>query len=166
MDTVNVQQKGTDWLSDNLCVILPRSNFSCNGRITGYMASLSSLNDDKFDECNFLRILVWHASNAEQTRYTIDSEHMYTLRKNDIQSKRNYYLAEVTLNDSIEFQSGDVIGYQYRSSPCYTVWSINISTAENISYSASAISSNMTIDINSLTADTKRQPLIKVIFGM
>ena len=59
VDTVNVQQLGDNRLSSNLYVIVPRNNFSCNGRITGYMASLYlNVDDYVFDECNFPRILL------------------------------------------------------------------------------------------------------------
>ena len=165
MDTVNVQQQGDNRLSSNLYVIVPRSNFSCNGRITRYMASLFQ-NDNEFDECNFPRILVWRPSNTEQTIYTI--QNTYTLQRNDIDNMRNYYLADVsfTNNDRIEFQSGDVIGYQHRSSPCYTAWSIN--TPGYTSYTRSTNFFFNTINIGSsfITANTNRQPLIQVTFGM
>ena len=59
MDTVNTQQRGTDQLNNDMYVIVPRSNFSCNGRITGYMASLNQTND-QFDDCANPRIIVWH----------------------------------------------------------------------------------------------------------
>ena len=40
-DTVNIRQQGTDTFSSGNQVIIPRSNFSCDGRITGYQISLS-----------------------------------------------------------------------------------------------------------------------------
>ena len=162
MDTVDVQQRGTHRLSSNLYVIVPRSNFSCNGRITGYMASLNQNDDD--DDCSNLHILVWHPTNTEKTTYRITNS--YTLRSNNIDRMGSYYFADVSFtgNDRIEFQSDDVIGYQHRSSdPCYTVWSIN--TAGYTSYSTSFISSS-TIDINVVTGNSNTQPLIQIIFGM
>ena len=161
MDIVNVQQQGNDRLNSNLYVIVPRSNFSCSGRITGYMASLNQ-DDDEFDECNFPRILVWRPLNTEQTTYTIVNT--YTLSSRNIDRMGNYYFADVSFtgNDRIEFQSGDVIGYRHRSSPCYTLWSI--STGGYTSYSDRSISNDM-INFDDSSATSDRQPLIQVIFG-
>ena len=156
---VNVQQQGTNRLSSNLYVIVPRSNFSCNGRITGYLASLDQDDDE---DCSYPRIVLWRPLNTEKTMYSYINR--YTVRRNDIDRVGSYYFANTSFNgnDRIEFQSGDVIGYQHRSSPCYRVWSI--STTGYISYSTSSTSS--TIDINSVTATSSRQPLIQVLFGM
>ena len=165
MDTVTVQQQGSDRLSNNLYVIVPRNNFSCNGRITGYMVSLYQNEDDDFDECNFPRILLWHPMNTDQTAYTIDDT--YTLSNSDINRMGSYYFADVSFNgnDRIEFQSGDVIGYRHRSSPCYTVYSIR--TGGYTSYNVRSISNDMiNMDDSSVTATANRQPLIQVIFGM
>ena len=164
VDTVNVQQQGSNRLSSNLYVIVPRSNFSCNGRIVGYQASLYQ-NDDEFDECNFPYILLWRPTNAEQTTYNIEDS--YTLRSRDIDRMGSYYFADVSFTggDRIEFQSGDVIGYRHRSSPCYTVYNIN--TGGYTSYSVRSISNDVINIGDSSVAETdNRQPLIQVIFGM
>ena len=61
VDKVNALKRGTNELSNNLYVIVPRSNFSCNGRITGYMVSLNQNDGGKKNgECDFPSILVWH----------------------------------------------------------------------------------------------------------
>ena len=160
MDTINVQREGTDGVRNNRYIIVPRSNFSCNGRITGYMVSLNQ-NDDEFDECNFPSILVWRPMNDEAAMYSIS--HTYSLsRSDDINRMGSYYFATIvfTGSDRIEFQSGDVIGYRHRSSPCYTVWSI--ATAGYTSY----FDDSNTININSASQEFNRQPLIQVVFGM
>ena len=117
-------------------------------------------NNDEFDECNFPSILVWHPMNDEHTMYSIS--HTYSLSGSDINSMRSYYFANIvfTESDRIEFQSGDVIGYRHRSSPCYTVWSI--ATAGYTSY----YDDSNTININSASEEFNRQPLIQVVFGM
>ena len=123
MDTVNVQEQGSNRLSDNQCVIVPRSNSSCNGRITGYMVSLRWEVEDIYDddelECGLTSILVWSPLNTEQTMYQI--RNTYTL---DIDYDINSNIATKTFtgnNNRIEFQSGDVIGYWHRSNACYRV---------------------------------------------
>ena len=175
MDTVNVQQRGTDRLGNNLYVIVPRSNFSCNGRITGYMASL---NQDEVLLCEDpgVVIIIWQPMNTERTLYRIRGS--YELRSGDINAMGDYYFADVSFtgSDRIEFQSGDVIGYRHifdsgllnllgNRPPCYTVW--NIRTAGYTSYSVSATVGNNIINTGdgSAVATTDRQPLIQVIFG-
>ena len=165
MDTVDVQQRGNDQLmNENLNVIVPKSNFSCNGRIIGYTVSLDQEVDE--DGCNFPSILVWHPLNAEQTTYSIVNT--YTLSMNDdINRERNYYFADISFtgNNRIEVSPGDVIGYQHRSKACYTVWSIE--AADNTSYSANDINDNtINISDSSMTSDSDLQPLIQVDFGM
>ena len=158
MDTVNAEQEGTNHLVWGLYVVVPRSNFSCNGRITGYMVSLDQDNDE---DCDNPRILIWRPSNTEQTTYNIQNS--YTLSGGDISVMGSYYYADVTFerNERIEFQSGDVIGYQHRFNPCYRVWSI-----QTEGYTAYSSFFN-TIDINgtSVFVNSDRQPLIHVIFG-
>ena len=170
MDTVNVQQQGMDRLGRNSFVIVPRGNFSCNGRITGYMASMDRNADFP---CYYLRVFVWQPMNTAQTIFSI--RNTYVLNNSYINSMGNYYFANVSFtgNERIEFQSGDVIGYWHRSSlvlrPCYRVW--NIRTAGYTSYRVGATRDNPfidTININdgSSAAITDRQPLIQVTFGI
>ena len=169
MDTVNVQQEGDDRLSSNRYIIVPRSNFSCNGRITGYMVSLrqeaENLYDDGQLDCGLTYILVWQPLNTEKTMYRIRDS--YTLGINSINNMGSYYFVNEVFSgsDRIEFQSGDVIGYRHRSSACYRVWSD--ATTGYTSYTDSSITDE-TINIGdgSATAIANRQPLIQVSFGM
>jgi len=154
VDTVNVQQQGIDRLSGNFFIV-PRSNFSCNGRITGFMASL---NQDRNNSCSNPVIIVWQPLNTEQTLYSIRDT--YELSSSNINANESF-----TENNGMEFQSGDVIGYRYRFDPCYTVW--NIGTPGYTSYSVGLTQENNTININgSAIATTDRQPLIQATFGM
>ena len=148
-----------DLSSDSLAVV-PRSNFSCNGRITGYMVSLNQ-NRDSF--CRNPGIIVWQPMNTERTLYR--ARDSYTLSNDDINAMGDYYFANVSFtgNDRIEFQSGDVIGYWHASSSCYTMW--NIRTAGYTSYNASLPSDAFNISDDSVAITTDRQPLIQVNFG-
>ncbi|XP_065899134.1 uncharacterized protein [Dysidea avara] len=154
-DTVNVQQQGSDRLNTGHRVIVPSSNFNCNGRITGYMVSL---NQDDDEEGDYPRIQVWRPEAGSQVYNRIDQ---YTLSQNDINRRNNYYLANVAFTGSsrIEFQSGDIIGYYQPSDPRYTVWSVQ--TSGYNSYSLSGRSST-TFSLNSANNDEGRQPLIQV----
>ena len=160
MDKVDVEQEGTDRLGSSLYVVVPRSNFSCNGRIAGYMVSLDR---DNNEDCDNPRILIWHPSNTEQTTYSIINA--YALSGGDINITESYHYANVTFieNDRIEFQSGDVIGYQHRSSLCYRVWSIRTEGYTAYSRIFSTINTDGTGFL--VTANADRQPLIQVIFG-
>ena len=166
VDTVDVAQQGTDQLSSNVIVIVPRSTFSCNGRITGYKVSLNKTTEDNSTvDCGNPRILVWRPLNTQRTRYSIRDD--FRLRNSAIRAIGNYYIAAASLseNNRVEFQSGDVIGYLHRVTPCYTVWSNE--AAGYTSYSNNDIFSD-TINIidSSVTATANIQPLIQVDFGM
>ena len=154
--TVNAQQRGTNTLGRLVNVVVPRYNFSCNGRITGFMASLNQ--DESF--CVNPRIVVWQPVNSQRTIYSFRNS--YRLNDDDIVAIGNYHFANVsfTEDDRLDFQSGDVIGYQHRSGPCYTVWSIR--TEGYITYSTS----ESMVDINRANAAIGWQPLIEVFIGM
>ena len=112
MDRVNVRQRGTNQSGIDVYVLVPRSRFSCNGRITGYMASLyQNYNEEDIEACSNPRILIWYPLNRDQTLYSI--RNATRLRNNLIKELGDYYFAKesFTETDRIEFQSGDVIGY-------------------------------------------------------
>ena len=156
---VNVQRQGDFQLNINsqLQVIFPMNNFSCNGRITGYMASLYQENNGN----DYPSIQVWHRNQS--MFYTKINE--YTLMENDITEMRNYYFANVsfTANETIEFQAGDILGYYHPFSPRYTIWVIN--NPGFISHGIRENSSRFNITSSTLTSN-QRQPLIQLLFGM
>ena len=161
VDTVNVRQRGNDNFRDARQVIVPRSNFSCNGRITGYLMSLDQQNGNNVQ--GHPSVQVWHPINS--TVYTrVNTE--CALTESDITSIEDYHLgnASCTGNNRIEFQSGDVIGYHQADSVRYRLWTIR--TTEYIAYSYDANTPLSTVNINN--ADNSiddRQPLIQVMFG-
>ena len=153
---VNAQQQGTDTLGNFVNVVVPRSNFSCNGRITGFMASL---NRDGGRLCNNPLLFVWQP-DRRPTVYSFRSA--YQLNDDDIVAIGNYHFANMSLtgDDRLEFQSGDAIGYQHRFRPCYTVWSIRTEGYTTYSTSSSRI------DINRVNTAVGWRPLIQVFYGM
>jgi len=113
-DTVDLSQMGT-FVSDRstaIQVIVPRSNFSCDGRITGYQISLTSVIKDSG---NYPIVQVWRPTSS--TTYTrVDnacplSDGDITLIEDGISDEDNIGNVSCTGNSTIEFQSGDVIGY-------------------------------------------------------
>ena len=57
---MNVEQAGTNSAGTNRQVIVPESDLSCNGRITGYLISL-----DRFSsEGDYPIVQVWHPTSS------------------------------------------------------------------------------------------------------
>ena len=165
-DAINVQQQGDSQLMDNSQVIIPRSAFSCNGRLTGYLISLDK--DDRRN--NYPSIEVWRpviatVSGEHRTTYVKLSE--YILTESDITDVNDYYLGNVSydINEAIQFQPGDVIGYYHPRRPRYTIWSI-----DTAGYSSFRVTTGMfgmgTYVTDILDTNNNRQPLIKVLYGM
>ena len=151
---------------DDSQVIVPRSTFSCNGRLTGYLISLDK--DDKRN--NYPSIEVWHPvtailSGEPISTYVKLSE--YVLTESDITDVNDYYLANVSfdINETTQFQPGDVIGYYHPHRPRYTIWSIN-----SPGYTSFRVTTDIFGMVTYVTdiSDTNnnRQPLIKVLYGM
>ena len=161
VDTVNVRQRGTYSASTITQVIVPDSDFSCNGRITGYLISLESASSSG----DYPIVQVWHPTNS--TVYTrVDTE--CPLTESDISRMRNgdeYYLGNVTCTgeNRIEFQSGDVIGYYHANEVQYRLWTIE--TMGYTSYIHDQGSPSNMFNINNVDYSETRQPLIQVLYG-
>ena len=154
---VNVQRRGDDHFDDQLQAIVPRSSFSCNGRLTGYLVSL----DEDSDEDDYPHIEIWRPGTLSLTYRRISE---YVLTENDITEMDNYYLANVSFatNETTQLQPGDAIGYYQPANPRYTVWSVN--TAGYVSHTATLRGGIFLI--NRLDRENNRQPLIQVLYGM
>ena len=137
-------------------MIVPRSSFSCSGRLTGYLVSL----DQDNDEDDYPHIEIWRPGTLSQTYRRISE---YVLTENDITEIEDYYFANVSfaMNESTQLQPGDAIGYYQPPSPRYTVWNIN--TAGYVSRTAA--SREGFFFINLLNRQNNRQPLIQVLYG-
>ena len=135
------------------------SDFSCSGRITGYLISLQFADGE--DQPT---IQVYRQTRLRTIYNEIDS---YTLRDSDITNVGDYYLANVSFtgNDRIEFQPGYILGYFIPEETLYYVW--NIEAAGFTSYIDDSGNPQNNFAINTETDSTveDRQPLIQVIFG-
>ena len=139
-------------------MIVPRSRFSCNGRVTGYLISLESASSSG----GYPSIQVWHPTSS--TQYTrVDTE--CALTDSDISMIRDNYLGNVscTGKNRIEFQPGDVIGYHQSSPVRYQLWSIE--SNGYTSYYRNTNSPLNTFIINDDQSVSDRQPLIEVMYG-
>ena len=163
VDTVNVERAGDNSADTNRQVIVPESDFSCNGRITGYLISL----EKDSSEGDYPIVQVWHpTSSSEYTR--VDTECPIT--ESDINRIRprnedDYYLGNVscTGDNRIEFQSGDIIGHYHANNVLYKLW--NIDTATYTSYVRDEDSPLNTFNVNNVDDSITRQPLIQVLYG-
>ena len=157
-------QKGSAGSSDGTSgqVIIPRSNFSCNGRITGYLISLERQSGSV---AGAPTVQVWHPTSS--TEYTkVDTE--CPLTDSDISMMKDggdrYYLGTVSCigNNSIEFQSGDIIGYHQGDSVRYRLWSVNNNGYMAYYYNNEPNPVNISNPDGTLN---DRQPLIQVMYG-
>ena len=161
VDMVNIQQRGDDQLHPNNQVIIPMSNTSCNGRITGFMMSLSK----RQKGTNYPRIEVWNPTSSP-TEFKMGG--MYTLAERDITRMTNYYFGNVSFaeNKTIKFENGSFIGIYLPPNPHYTVWSIN-STGYSY-YTSRRILPSMNLNITrafNVYNVVNDQPLIQIVFG-
>ena len=107
----NVQQTPNSQIIANRTVIVPRLNFTCNGRITKIRVRIDSATEiPNYDNTgtNFPYIQVWRQSPTSQLNYSL-------VDKVQIQSDHlNTHLEAIiplTGNNRIQFLSGDVIGF-------------------------------------------------------
>ena len=160
---VNTQQRGSIQLNANSLVIIPRSFFSCYGRLTGYLVSL---NQEGIGH-DYPHIQMWRPDFiSEQNRPAYIRISDYVLTENDIIRMENYYFANVSfaMNETTQLQSGDFIGYYQPPSPRYTVWSIN--TTSYVSFNITTEEYQDTIITKSiLNYVNDSQPLIQVLYG-
>ena len=162
---MDVRQRGTNAASTYSQVIVPRSNFSCNGRVTGYSISLELVDDEKG---SYPRVQVWHpTSSMEYTR--VDAECALTASDISMMNGDDYYLGNVSCSgdNRIEFQSGDVIGYYHGDPLRFRLWSIDIDVNGYTVYHYDATSPLNTFNINhnDVSPTDNRQPLIQVMYG-
>ena len=146
-------------------MIVPSSNFSCNGRVTGYLISLESANNSSG---GYPSVQVWHpTSSTEYTR--VDTE--CALTENDISMMKDghghdYYLGNVscTGNNRTEFQSGDVIGYHQSSPVRYRLWNIMFNGYTLYCHETSSPLNTFTIS-NDVPTYNHLQPMIELMYG-
>ena len=162
VDVVNVYTpiQDTFTLDDRRQVIVPMSNFSCNGRITGYVIRVSV----NFDGNQYPTIQVFRPTSPS----SYSEIHRYQLVNGDVSLAFSFiYLANVSFtgNNRIKFQSGDTIGYYLPNNIRHSVR--NIQTAGYTTYTGSRNSprSSLSITSNTDTIVEDSQPLIQVIFG-
>ena len=164
-DSVDIQQNGTRLSLDRLAII-PRLHFTCNGRITSIRARVTLSNR----RSDFLSFQLWRPSSVDPTVYNkvdgsevqLQSDNQVTRGSNDFREANIFLIGDNT----IEFQSGDVVGYYHPPDTRYRV--INIPTDGYILYRFDLNRSLVPTSVNLNGADgnvNNAQPLIQFTIG-
>ena len=162
IDSVDIQQNPENRLGRDKLAIIPRLNFSCNGRIIGIRAKVyTSMMPE-----NSLYIQVWRSSFTGSPVYNKIEEVQLKLDEQLIDSN-NFAIINISLigNNALEFQSGDVIGYYHPARSRYQV--TEIQTTGYVLYRFNGSSSLDSLNISqSERVLNSRQPLLQFIVGM
>ena len=108
----NVQQTPDSQLIANRTVIVPRLNFTCNGRITNIRVRIDTPTEiPNYDNTgtNLPYIQVWRQSPTSQLNYSLVNQVQIQSRHLNTQSTQANI--PLTGNSRIQFLSGDVIGF-------------------------------------------------------
>ena len=142
---------------NNRIVIVPRLNFTCNGRITNIRVRITPDGTGN----NFPYIQVWRPSQpslyTRQDQVQIQSSHLNT--------QLTYLEANIPLtgNNRIQFQSGYVIGFFNPSDSGYVIR--DISTSGYVFYIFEG-STSPSLDLSNVDVTFMgRQPLIQFSLG-
>ena len=162
-DSVNVQQDGDNQIGRGRLAIIPRLNFTCNGRITNIRARVNFDNNE--DRVDYPFFQVWRPLSTNPTVYNKTGE--VQLQSDQVTMGSNNFLEGnivLTGNNTIEFQSGDVVGYYHPPQSRYQVR--NIQTDGYMQYRFDGSPAPTSVILNNADRDeNNRQPLIQFIIG-
>ena len=157
-DSINVGQLGNNQINPDRLAIIPRLNFTCNGRITRIIARIGLIDSAK--EYPFFQ--VWRPASVHSTIYNKIGE--VQLQSDQVTSIGLLPVANIILtgNNTIEVQSGDVVGYYHPPDARHRV--ITIRTRGYILYQLNG--SHESVDLNNNIANNdERRPLIQFPIG-
>ena len=157
-DTVNVQQLGFTIASNRLAII-PRLNFTCNGRITSIRARVLG---PRSRRNSFPSFQVWQLASVDSRVYNKTGEVRLQSNNQVITGVSGLREADIILTGTsrMEFQSGDVVGFYHPPSARYQV--ITIQTNEYRLYQFEGSSDSVTLVGE---GENNRQPLIRLTVG-
>ena len=161
-DYVNIHQKGRNPIDHNVLAIIPRLNFTCNGRITNIRARVSR----DGSRSDYPLFQLWRPSSTYPTVYNKIGE--VQLQSDDqVTGSNNNRVANIILtgNSTIEFQSGDVVGYYHPPQSRYRVRTIRTDGYRLYQFDGYSPAS-ASVDLNNRDdCDNERQPLIQFTIG-
>ena len=140
--------------------IFPRLNFTCNGRITNIRARVRNIEGD-----DYLFFQVWQPSSAGSTIYNKTGE--VQLQSNQVTDRGTYRTANIILtgDNTIKFQSGDVVGYYHPPNPRYLVRDISTAGYKLYRFDGSPAPNSVNLSNYDAIGGTSRQPLIQFTVG-
>ena len=159
-DYVDIQQGGNSQIGRNRIAIIPQLNFTCNGSITSIRARVRLYNA----RSSFPFFQVWRLSSTNSTTYNKTGEVQLQSDNQVIEVRDNVLVATIILtgNNTIEVQSGDVVGYYHPPDVRYRVRTIQTNRYILYQFSGSPESVNLS---NSINNNDQRQPLIQFTIG-
>ena len=159
-DSVDIQQGGDNQIGHDILAIIPHLNFTCNGRITSIRARMDF--NDRRNDYPFFQ--VWRPASFGSTIYNKTGE--VQLQSDDqVTGSGTYRTTNITLtgNNTIEVQSGDVVGYYHPPDSRYRMRTIQ--TREYILYQFAG-SPGLSVNLsNADQINNNRQPLIQFTIG-
>ena len=161
-DSVNIEQNGNKQLGytpNGRLAIFPRLNFTCNGRITSIRARVSSSS-----RSGNLLFQVWRPVPVDAIYNEVGE---VQLQSDDQVTGSGYFReANITLtgNNTIEFQSGDVVGYYHPSNTRYSVRDISTDGYVLYRFDGSPVPNSVNFS-NRNAMINFRQPLIQFTIG-
>ena len=162
-DYVDIQQNGNNRIGRNRLAIIPRLNFTCNGTITSIRARVEF--DDDEDRIEYPSFQIWRLSSTDPLVYNKTGE--VELQSNQVSLDSNDFgIATINLtgNNTIEVQSGDVVGYYHPPQTRYQVRYLR--TDGYILYRSSGLPAPpLVINLDDSDRDNDRQPLIQFTIG-
>jgi len=162
-DFVDIQQNGDHQFGRNRLAIIPRLNFTCNGRIINIRAKVTSNSNRNA----FPSLQVWRVSSFGLVTYNRIGETQLQSDDQMISGSNSFLETNTTLtgDDRIEFQSGDVIGYYHPPDSRYQVR--DIKTDGYFLYRFDELPPPNPVNLNEANNMFNfRQPLIQFMIGM
>ena len=159
-DHVDVQQDGVLYnTNNNRLAIIPNFNFTCNGTITSIRARVM-FNSPR---TKYPFFQVWRRASVGSTVYNKTGEVQLKSDDQVIRGSNNYSEVNIILtgNNTIEVQSGDVVGYYHPPQSRYRVRSIENSGYIQYRFKGSFDS----VNISNSIGNGIRQPLIQFTIG-
>ena len=160
IECINVQQKLNSSLSINNLVIIPRQEFSCNGRITSVRAGLDRLPNQN----NSLTFQLWRPILSGTMIYNKTGE-IQLQSENQVTEGYNNFEKTIILTGEkrLEFQPGDVIGYYQPPESRYRV--LDVDTMGYVLYQFNGTFPD-TLNLSEANQIlNNRQPLLQFTFG-
>ena len=162
-DYVDIEQNGQDDIGrgDGRLAIIPRLNFICTGRITSIRARLESHGGS----CNPI-FQTWRLASAGSMVYNKIGEIQLLSNQVTGRAHDDYRTANIILtgNNTIEFQSGDVVGYYHPPDSRYRVRTIRTDGYRLYEFSGSSIATSSSVNLMG-DGINQRQPLIQFTIG-